>query len=189
VVDVLRWRYQQWFEPGTFDIIAASPPCTEYSTALTTRPRQLKDADRVVRRTRRIIEHFRPRVWWIENPRHGKLHERAVVQDLNFVDLDYCKFEQWGYQKPTRFWIPRSMANLQDVVCRGDCSNMVEDEDGRRRHRVRISGKSGPRARKELAYRIPRGIIEYLCGFTKGPASAANVDTEVDNEGLENCEK
>ena len=165
VIDVLKWRYKERFKPGDFDIVAASPPCTEYSAALTTRPRRMKEADRVVARTRAIIEYLKPRLWWIENPRHGRLRERQVVRDLNYVDLDYCMFEQWGYQKPTRFWIPRSMANKSNVLCNGDCGNMVQTEDGRRHHRVRISGKQGPRARREMAYRIPRGVVEYLCGF------------------------
>ena len=81
VVDVLRWRYWEWLQPGEFDIVASSPPCTEYSAAMTTRPRRLKDADRLVRRTRRIIDFLQPGVLWIENPRHGKLHQRAVIQD------------------------------------------------------------------------------------------------------------
>ena len=171
VINVLRWKYKEWFQPGDFDIVAASPPCTEYSAAMTTRPRRLKDADRVVRQTRKIIEYLQPRLWWIENPRHGKLQERAVVQDLKYIDLDYCMFEQWGYHKPTRFWVPRSMANKEDVLCRGNCPNMVEDDEGHRRHRVQIGGRSGQRARKEQAYRIPRGIIEYLCGFRGPPLS------------------
>ena len=29
VVDVQRWKYWEWFKPGDFDIIAASPPCAE----------------------------------------------------------------------------------------------------------------------------------------------------------------
>ena len=33
--DIMNWNYRT-FQPGHFDIIWASPPCTEYSKALTT---------------------------------------------------------------------------------------------------------------------------------------------------------
>ena len=39
--DILTWNYRQ-FEPGYFDFIWASPVCTEFSVALTTRPRDLE---------------------------------------------------------------------------------------------------------------------------------------------------
>lgn len=37
--DILKWDYKKAFKPGDFEVIWASPPCTEYSRALTTRPR------------------------------------------------------------------------------------------------------------------------------------------------------
>ena len=42
-------------KPGEFDVIFAAVPCTEYSMALTTRPRDLPLADAVVRRTLEVI--------------------------------------------------------------------------------------------------------------------------------------
>ena len=53
-VDVLRWEYWH-LQPGTFQVIFASPPWTEYSQALTTRPRDLQAANMVVWRTLKII--------------------------------------------------------------------------------------------------------------------------------------
>ena len=46
-VDVLQWEFYL-LQPGQFQVIFASPPCTEYSQALTTRPRDLKTADSLV---------------------------------------------------------------------------------------------------------------------------------------------
>ncbi len=37
LTDVLAWDYQSTFAPGYFENIAASPPCTEYSIAMTCR--------------------------------------------------------------------------------------------------------------------------------------------------------
>ena len=26
------------------------------------------------------------------------------MKDIPFIDVDYCMFSDWGYQKPTRIW-------------------------------------------------------------------------------------
>ena len=100
LVDILEWDYSE-YRKGYFDIIAASPPCTEYSQAKQTAPRRLEHADALVTRALEIIRYFCPRLWWIENPRGGLLKTRAVVANLPFIDIDYCQFSDWGYQKPT----------------------------------------------------------------------------------------
>ena len=69
-VDVLRWKFNE-YPPGYFDVIAAGPPCGDYSLAKNLRPRQFHYADRLVRKTVEIIRYFKPRLWWIENPRTG----------------------------------------------------------------------------------------------------------------------
>ena len=58
-VDILQWDYRS-LKPGEFDVIFAAVPCTEYSMALTTRPRNLPLADAVVRRTLEVISFLRP---------------------------------------------------------------------------------------------------------------------------------
>ena len=42
--DIMDWDYRQ-YPPKYFDILWASPPCTEYSRALTTRPRNIEAAN------------------------------------------------------------------------------------------------------------------------------------------------
>ena len=54
-----------------FDFVWASPVCTEYSRALTKRPRNLEAGDRLVLHTLEIIENLRPRWWAFENPQTG----------------------------------------------------------------------------------------------------------------------
>ena len=46
-IDILQWDYTT-YEAGYFDIIHASPPCTEYSMALTTRHRNIEKANEIV---------------------------------------------------------------------------------------------------------------------------------------------
>ena len=101
---ILGWDYSQ-YPAGYFDIVAASPPCTEYSQAMTAkRPRRLRQADALVAKALEIIQHLEPRLWWIENPRWGLLRTRSVVKDLPFLDLDFCQFSSDGFRKATRFW-------------------------------------------------------------------------------------
>ena len=67
--DITTWDYKSAFEPGYFDVIWASPDCTQYSRAnLTGPPRVLEKADRLVQSCRSIIEYFCPVMWFLENP-------------------------------------------------------------------------------------------------------------------------
>ena len=51
----MKWDYKA-FEPGTFNFIWASPPCTEYSKAKTTGARKI-DANEIVLRALEIINY------------------------------------------------------------------------------------------------------------------------------------
>ena len=53
--DIMNWDYEQ-YEPKHFDVFWASPPCTEYSRALTTRPRDIEGANKIVQKTLDILE-------------------------------------------------------------------------------------------------------------------------------------
>ena len=102
--DILEWNCERQFPPGYFQLVVACPPCTEYSAALTKRVPDMETADKIVRRTLEVIRHLDPPTWWLETPRNGRLPKRKLVEDLPYVDVDYCRFEDCGYQKPTRFF-------------------------------------------------------------------------------------
>ena len=97
--DMLVWDYQGAFLPGHFDIIVCSPPCTEFSQAMTRRVRELDYADSLVQKALEIVHYFQPKFWYIENPQTGMLKNRSYMKGLPYVDVDYCCFSDWGYKK------------------------------------------------------------------------------------------
>ena len=106
--DICSWDYRV-FEPGFFLYVHASPPCTEFSRALTSRPRDLAAGDRLVDRTLEILTHLRPRWWTIENP-DGYMKTRANMQHLRafMKRCCYCVYSDdegsHAYRKPTCIW-------------------------------------------------------------------------------------
>ena len=84
-------------------MVWASPVCTEYSRALTTRPRRLLEGDALVLSALEIIAHFDPLMWVIESPATGLLKTRPFMERLPWVDVTYCKYGT-PYRKQTRLW-------------------------------------------------------------------------------------
>ena len=65
--DIMDWDYSG-VPRDHFDVIWASPPCTEYGIAKTVGVRKIEAANEVVSRTLEIIQHFNPTDWIMENP-------------------------------------------------------------------------------------------------------------------------
>ena len=75
--DILTWDYKK-YEPNYFDFIWASPPCTEYSMAKTTAPRNIPKANEVVVRTLDIINYLCPTYFVLESPQTGYLKKTRL---------------------------------------------------------------------------------------------------------------
>jgi len=101
--DMLFWECKKTFRPGHFDVIACSPPCTEFSQAMTRRSRELDYADSLVQKALEIVYYFQPAFWFLENPQTGLLKGRPFMRGLPYVDVDYCCFSDWGYKKGRGF--------------------------------------------------------------------------------------
>ena len=144
--------------PGYFDLIAAGGPCTEYSQAKTKGQMDLEQADRLVWRTMDIVNYFNPTMWWIENPRWGKLRERGILEGLAKLDVDYCQFSDCGYTKPTRFWGSPQIFHLSPKLCNSSCPNK---DPITKRHQEFLGGSHMKFSPWEKG-RTPPNLIKYL---------------------------
>ena len=132
-IDILEFDYKQ-YDKDYFDVIWASPPCVYYSTlqygwygqkkkdGIFTKEKHMKLlelADSWVKKVIEIIEYFNVKKWFIENPRTGLLKKREFMEYIPYIDVDYCRYCDWGYRKQTRIWtnLERFNNKLCDNVC------------------------------------------------------------------------
>ena len=106
-MDILNFDYK-CFRKRHFDIIWASPPCTEYSKAKTTAPRDLETADQIGTRMIEIIKHLDPHEFFIENPQGNPgccLKDRIFMKDFEQYrkTTSYCLFGT-AFRKNTEIW-------------------------------------------------------------------------------------
>lgn len=161
-MDIMDWDYKA-YEPGTFDVIWASPPCTEYSIAKTVGTRKIEDANVVTMRTLEIINYLQPKYWIVENPQTGYMKKQPFMQDLPYKDVDYCRYGM-PYKKATRLW--NNLTNFEPLRCNRECDVMTED---RKKHINQAQHSPDPklypnasRYRAQDLYKIPKPLTRYL---------------------------
>jgi site-specific DNA-cytosine methylase len=157
--DILEWDYKKCCHQHEFEVVFASVPCTEFSKALTTRPRDLKLADKIARKTLEIISWLQPEKYFIENPAGGLLQKRPYMRNISYIQVDYCQFQPWwGYKKPT--FIFGTVQGLKNQVCDGwTCKAIMP---GTKRHKIWLGGLGTVLNQKDK-FRVPKALIEYLC--------------------------
>ena len=179
--DIMTWDYTI-YPPHHFEVITASPVCLYWSNLLCCNfgrelkrhpgvpfSRELMDKDieeigkPMVDKVREIIDYFKPKWWWIENPKTGRM--KGYITDLPFYDVDYCKYSNWGYKKSTRFWT--NIKGFEPKLCKKDCENMMDEGkhnlriSKREKHKKEVSDNGGG-SNKLMRYRIPEKLIEEL---------------------------
>tara|TARA_Y100001963_G_scaffold32158_1_gene44424 strand:- start:1667 stop:2278 length:612 start_codon:yes stop_codon:yes gene_type:complete len=122
-VDIMKFDYQQ-YDKNHFDIVWASPPCTEYSKAKTQGIRDINGANKLVLKTLQIINYFNCHYWFIENPQTGKLKDQEFMRNLQYVDADYCMYGL-PYRKRTRFWTNKDITNDTILLCNKNCGSFI----------------------------------------------------------------
>ena len=96
----------------------------------------------------------------------GLLKNQSFMNNLKFIDVDYCRFSDWGYKKPTRIWYGcfrgavRPGPPLRDMKCLGvgRCLNMRGN-----RHIFSLCTRPDRKApSKNKKYRVPAKLVQYL---------------------------
>ena len=177
-VDILDFDYKQ-FPSGYFDVITASPVCSFWSILLNSHlkrknkngveyiTREIIEENRniyakpMVDKMFEIIEYFKPKHYWIENPSTSAIKSyinEKYPKYSKFNVYDYCYFSDWGYRKRTNFW--NNIDSLENHLClRDKCINVI---NGRHIAKIGRFGENKTTIRKLNRYRIPPKLIEYL---------------------------
>jgi len=183
-IDIMDWDYTD-FNPRMFDVIWASPPCTEYSRAKTCGVRDIEGSNLVVKRTLDIIEYFKPKYWIIENPQTGLLKDQAIMNGIPYDDVDYCKYGM-PYRKRTRMWNNIDLWRPKPL-CAKNCDSMNET---RTRHiqEAQQAGSTAERRSVQQLFRtldlfvVPAELIKEIflaCDLDASDASGEEDDEEI----------
>jgi hypothetical protein len=138
--NILEWDYTI-YPIGHFDIIWGSPPCDTFSALrrtwigrkikshngeVCTKELLQKDIDNIglpiLRKTEEIIDYFKPKYYFIENPQTG--HMKEYMNHRPHYDVDYCMYSNWGYKKRTRIWT--NLQGFKPKLCDGNCGNIID---------------------------------------------------------------
>lgn len=167
--NVMDWEYSS-YPVGYFDVVWASPPCDTFSLARyknvgrngVTRESIVRDREErgvpLLRRTMDIINYFKPKYYFIENPDSGAMKE--YILDKPYYRVDYCMYG-FPYRKRTRIWT--NLSNFQPKLCNKNCGSF---QDGK--HMINCVGGNktqkgqGSGSNRSDRYRIPALLVQEL---------------------------
>ena len=88
--DILEWDYTQ-FDRNHFQVIWASPPCTEYSRTKTTGVRKIDYANSFVLKTLEIIDYFKPTLQ-ATSKANNKYHQKPASASSSIISNQHQRF-------------------------------------------------------------------------------------------------
>lgn len=168
--DILKWDYKV-YPQGHFDVITASPVCAFWSVlkksnigrGTVTKESIKNDIENIgkpmVDKVFEIIDYFKPKFWWIENPKSGSM-KSYISETIPYYDVDYCMYGTL-YRKSTRIWT--NIKNFKPMVCDKKCSGYLENY---KRHRIQIGHcafiKGDKQPDKMELYKLPEHLVKDL---------------------------
>ena len=179
--DIMNFDYKQ-YDKDEFDIVWASPPCTNYSKLQDSwlgrmrkgeiytkeiQEKEMNEDDKLVLKTLEIIDYFKPVFWFVENPASSKMKDRPFMKDKPFYLVDYCMYSDWGYRKRTRIWTNKK--DFNNKLCNKKCGNMVGNlhktnlgnaDRIKRANNLNVKKYNG--TTQQDRYRIPEDLIYSL---------------------------
>ena len=171
--DILEWDYKKDYKEGDFDVIWASPDCSTWSVAsggkhrlkVNMRPITEKAVigERLIYKTLEIIDFFKPRIWFIENPR-GLLQYFTPMLDLKKTLVYYGNYkndgELYDMVKATHIWSNNEMwANeTKPEMDESTYTIQYHNGDGRYKRFYNRYRKGNPKSRSV----IPSELIERI---------------------------
>ncbi len=145
--DILTWDYKQ-YPSGYFDVISAGCPCIWYSILQKTwlgrekrdkvtkkkyvytkelYEKDLEYSDKLVLKTLEIIDYFKPRLWFIENPYSSLMKKREFMKDKPYYVLDYCAY---GFDYKKRTIIFTNKKDFKPLLCAKEkCHAIIKYQD------------------------------------------------------------
>jgi hypothetical protein len=155
---------------GEFDVVLASPPCTEFSMANQPNPHwdgdtpqsdELQDAIALTYHTLGLIRGVSPRYWFLENPRQGKMD--VILSDAD-ANVTYCQYGlEW--QKPTNLWGNHPPMEYRSCSPGSNCHQRAEGgwDTGEKRKHIR-----DPAERAKVPYDLSKAIRDACEGALDG---------------------
>ncbi len=129
--DINSWEFEAdirhfLLELKPSDVVVVFPPCTEFSRALTSRPRDLKAGSRNVKSALKVTAFVRQLAgkcaWFLESP-VGLLHQQRFMAPME-PHKNVCTYCRYGkaFKKPTHVW--SNVPDLELKACSRDAPCM-----------------------------------------------------------------